>query len=85
MKTMYMNPAALSKWKHQNNAKYVGNWLDGVLLDNFTLSTKRGFAAVYEHYVNPNKSDYRIEYETGAAQNVWKNWYKFEAENESES
>ena len=63
----------LEKWMHQNRAEYTGAFVEGTLLDNFVIACKRGFAAVYE------SSDYRVEYETGAAQKVWSRWYQFEA------
>lgn len=73
-----ISPKNLEKWMHQNEAKYTGVFVEGCLLDNFVLVCKRGFAAVYEHYLNCWSSDYLIEFQSGAAQSVWKNWYKFE-------
>lgn len=72
----------LDKWLHQNEATPVGDFEPGCLLDNFVVATKRGFAAIYEKYVNPNESCYRIEFETGTAQNLFRNWYKFEEQAE---
>ena len=64
-----------------NEAK-IGYWMFKEFLDfcqdNLVLACKRGFAAVYEHYLNCWSSDYLIEFQPGAAQGVWKNWYKFE-------
>lgn len=79
MNTFYMNCAELDKWIHQNRAQYTGDFVDGCLLDNFVLSCKRGFAAVYEHYLNPGQSNYRVEYGVGDAKKVWERWYQFEA------
>lgn len=50
------------KWCTQNRAIYTGDYVEGVLLDNFIMSTKRGYCAFYESYVNPNMSEYRIEF-----------------------
>lgn len=73
-----ISPENLEKWMHQNRAEYTGAFVEGRLLDNFVLVCKRGFAAVYEHYLNCWSSDYLIEFQPGTAQGVWKNWYKFE-------
>lgn len=78
MTRFYIEPKNLEKWLHQNVAEYTGDFVEGVLLDSFVVATKRGFAAIYESYVNPNQSRYYIEFEKGAAQKVWVNWYKFE-------
>lgn len=74
----YLSANELEKWIHQNNAEYTGDFIEGCLLDNFVLVTKKGFAAIYEHYLTPWSSDYYIEYQKGAAQNVFKKWYDFE-------
>ena len=58
----------LDKWMHQNRAKYTGDYFEGVLLDNFALYTTKkngdikGYAFVYESYVNPNASEYLVKY-----------------------
>ena len=76
-----INPgAAFEKWMYQNGAEYAGDYVEGCLLDNFVVSTRRGFAAVYENYVSEWASDYYIEFQPGAAQDVFSNWYKFEKE-----
>ena len=62
MTNLYLNPLHLNKWMHQNGAVYTGNFFPGVLLDNFILDCKRGYAFVYEHYLNPNSSDYLITF-----------------------
>ena len=74
----------LEQWMKQNKAEYTGDYIEGCLLDNFVLCTDRGFAAVYENYLNANSSDYYIEFQPFPAQEVWKEWYKFEEQNESE-
>ena len=76
-----INPgAAFEKWMYQNGAEYAGDYVEGSLLDNFVVSTRRGFAAVYENYVSEWASDYYVEFQPGAAQDVFSNWYKFEKE-----
>lgn len=70
-------------WCKQNAAQYSGAYVEGCLLDNFVMMTKRGFAAFYEHYLNEWCSDYYVEFQPGPAQDVWANWYKFEKEMES--
>ena len=39
-----IDPKYFGKWFHQNEAKYTGDFVEGVLLDNFVIATKRGFA-----------------------------------------
>lgn len=76
--TFYLSPAAFDCWMHQNHAIYSGEYVSGCLLDNFVVCTKRGYAAIYEHYLNTNSSDYLVEFQPGAAQDVFAAWYKFE-------
>ena len=78
MTRFYIAPKKLEKWMHQNGASYTGTMVEGCLLDNFVLICKRGYAAVYEHYLNCWNSDYLVEFEPGAAQEVWRQWYQFE-------
>ena len=78
IKTFILNPRNLEKWLYQNKAENTGDFVEGCLLDNWVVMTKRGFAAIYEKYVNPNQSEYLIEWETGPAQNVFSHWYDFE-------
>lgn len=47
-------------WMKQNRAAYTGDYFPGVLLDNFILECKHGFAAVYEWVVNEWSSCYRV-------------------------
>ena len=70
---------AFDKWARQNSAEYTGDYIEGCLLDNFIMVTPRGYAAFYENYVNEWTSNYYVEFQPGAAQNVFSNWYKFEA------
>lgn len=78
IKKFLLDPAALDKWMHQNEAIYTGDYIEGCLLDNFIVSTRRGYAAIYERYISPNKSGYYVEFEPGPAQGVFKKWYNFE-------
>lgn len=73
----FLEPCELEKWMYQNKAEYTGDFVEGCLLDNFVVVTKRGFAAVYESYVNSWTSCYYIEFQTGAAQDIFSRWYKF--------
>ena len=77
IKTFLLDPAALEKWLHQNKAIYTGDFLEGCLLDSFIVSTRRGYAAIYERYINPNKSGYYVEFEAGTAAAVFNNWDEF--------
>ena len=76
-----LDPAGLEKWLHQNGAEYAGDYVPGCLLDNFVVVTRRGFAAIYENYLNEWSSDYYIEFQPGAAQKVFAKWYQFEEVN----
>lgn len=78
MVSFNISPANLKKWMHQNRAQHTGACVEGCLLDNFVLACKRGFAAVYERYVNEWTSEYRVEFERGAAPELWRRWYEFE-------
>ena len=60
--TFCLKPCALEKWMHQNKGEYTADYFDGCLLDNFIVCTKNGIAAVYEHYVNSNMSNYLIKF-----------------------
>ena len=74
---------AFEKWARQNGAEYTGDYIDGCLLDNFVMATRRGYAAFYEHYVNEWTSDYYVEFQPGPAQAVFVNWYEFERKAEA--
>ena len=69
------------KWVKQNGAEYTGDFFPGCLLDNFIMVTKRGFAAFYENYLNEWSSDYFVEFQPGAAPDVFCKWYEMEALN----
>ena len=55
------NNDALSKWLEQNKAELIDAY-DGCLLDNVLYQCKNGVAAFYEQYVNPNESEYIVEF-----------------------
>ena len=74
---------ALEKWIHQNGAEYAGDYVEGCLLDNFVMATRRGYAAFYEQYINEWTSDYYVEFQPGPAQAVFANWYAFERKAEA--
>lgn len=85
MTKFHIGAADLEKWMHQNRAEYTGVFVEGCLLDNFVVATKRGFAAFYEHYLNEWSSDYIVEFQPGPAQTVWRRWYEFEERRERDS
>ena len=72
----YLDPCDLNKWMHQNDVIPIA-FVDGCLQDNMLFKTKRGYAAVYEHYVNEWSSDFYIEFQPGAANDVFNAWYEF--------
>lgn len=85
MTQFYLNAGALGRWMHQNKAQYTGAYVEGVLVDSFIVETKRGTAALYEHCLNPNSSDYYVEFvdykygfKNGEMDKLWSNWYAFE-------
>jgi len=69
----------LQKWLHQNGVTENGylEFVEGCLLDNMIVQTKRGYAAIYESYQNSNSSVYRIEFQPGDAPDVWDRWENF--------
>lgn len=82
--TIYIHEAhLLGKWLHQNAAECTGDFVEGVLLDNFVVWTKNGVAAIYEQYVNSSKSEYRVEFQRGDGDIVWRRWEQFAAKAES--
>lgn len=79
VKSFILNPQKLDMWLHQNQAEYTGDFLPGSLLDEFVVATKNGIAAIYEKYVGPYTSHYRVEFERGLGENVMHRWNKHEA------
>lgn len=69
------------KWFHQNKGEYGGDFVEGVLLDSFTVVTKRGVAAFYDTFVNTNESCYTIKFgsfKSGEADKVLADFMDFE-------
>lgn len=61
MTSFYINADKMNMWEHQNCAEVL-DFRDGCLLDHFLVYTKNGVAAVHEHYLNPNASNYRVDF-----------------------
>lgn len=86
MTTLRVGSVQIEKWIHQNKGNYTGNYVEGCLLDNYVLECKRGYAFVYEHYLNPNSSDYYIEFVPYKSAKLhlkeydtaWARWLEFE-------
>lgn len=77
MTNLYIASGELEKWLFQNKAECTGDFIEGVLLDNFVVSTKRGFAAIFERSLNCWSSDYEIVFQPGEAQDVFAEWHRF--------
>jgi hypothetical protein len=84
IKKFYLDPCQFEKWAHQNDVQYTGDFVEGVLLDSFTVFTKHGIAAIYEHVVNSNPSNYYVEFTRlykdsypGWTKPILRNWWKF--------
>ena len=83
----YLEPKHFDKWAHQNQIEYTGDFVEGVLLDNFVVFTKHGIAALYAHYLNPWQSNYIVEFvredknNSEWTQKIMERWYKFEETN----
>lgn len=82
VKRFYIGSCDLGKWLHQNKADLTFDiipldYVDGCLLDNMLVETKRGIAAIYEHYLNCWTSDYLVEWQAGNGEKVFNNWKKF--------
>ena len=65
--------------------QYTGAYVEGVLVDSFVVETKRGVAAIYEHYLNEWTSNYYVEFtdykngfKNGEVDKIWSDWYAFE-------
>ena len=61
--SIYKFSGNLDKWMHQNRAEIL-EVVEGCLLDNFLVSTKRGTAAIIETPVNCWTSCYKIYFST---------------------
>jgi len=89
MTSFYLNPLHFEKWMHQNRASYTGMFVEGCLLDSFVLETRRGYAFIYEHYLNANSSDYMVIFVPYKAAHkpeydkAFADWYDFEERSET--
>ena len=70
----------IEKWMHQNSA-IVEDFLDGCLLDNMLLQTRRGVAFVKETVLNTWSSTYTLYFaaykDAGAVDAVYNMWSEF--------
>lgn len=57
-----IKPWHLEKWIHQN-AGEIDEIVEGCLLDNLLIACKRGYAALYEKYVNAYESTYEVYFQ----------------------
>ena len=73
---LLIEPASLDKWLSQNDGEII-NCVEGVLQDNYLVSTRRGIAAIYEHPLNCWSSVLRIEYQAGTGSDVFEGWDRF--------
>jgi hypothetical protein len=80
IKKYEFNGLSIDKWIHQNNAVVI-DFLDGCLLDNMLLQTRRGVAFVKETIVNTWCSTYTLYFaankDAGAADTVYNMWNEF--------
>lgn len=61
MTKFYIGSTELKKWLHQNNGTAV-DCVEGCLLDNLLVETKRGLVIIKEHFLNTWSSDYYCEF-----------------------
>ena len=70
----------IDKWIHQNSA-IVEDFLEGCLLDNMLLQTRRGVAFVKETFINTWCSTYTLYFaaykDRDAVDAVYNMWYEF--------
>lgn len=83
MTRFYISQSNLPIWLRQNNAETM-DFREGVLADNFIVGTRRGYAGIYEHYLNPWASDYLVEFQPGDAPEIWSRWEAFTEKYDSE-
>lgn len=78
----------LNMWYTQNDGETVDG-VDGCLLDNFVVACRRGWAFVYEHYLNPWESNYRVKFvpykDEDGCRAAWDEWETFREEVEKET
>ena len=68
--------ADYSTWLKQNDAQ-PEDCIEGVLQDSCLYYCRNGIAAVFEHYLNANSSDFKVffaRYDTAGARRVWSIW-----------
>jgi|GEM_PF-2173662 len=68
----------LNKWLKQNNAECI-EYVEGCLIDNALYACKRGYAAIYERFVNTWTSAYEVHfqpYSNNDGMNVCNAFYK---------
>lgn len=80
MTVFNIEPKNLNKWLHQNRPIETIDCIEGCLLDNIYVGTKRGFAMITEQYVNAYSSTYKVEWEKGLALNLFNKWCKLRDE-----
>lgn len=70
----------IDKWVHQNSA-IIEDFLEGCLLDNMLLQTRRGVAFVRETFINTWSSTYTLYFaaytDAGAVDAVYTMWNDF--------
>lgn len=52
----------LEKWMVQNDTEYTGDFIEGTLLDNFLIWTRRGMAIITECFENCWSSSYLVRW-----------------------
>ena len=81
MTRFYLAPDQLDKWVYQNKGEYTA-CVEGALQDSVVVAAKRGWAMVYEHYVNEWTSNFYVEFvpykNEAEVDKLWKDWYTFE-------
>ena len=70
----YRYTGSIDKLMHQNKAEYI-DCIEGCLLDNLLISTKRGYIALMETYQNSNSSIYTLNFSTDSNEiyHLWEN------------
>lgn len=78
----------MDTWCKQNDGETVDG-VDGCLLDNFVVACRRGWAFVYEHYLNPWASNYLVKFvpykDEDGCRAAWDEWETFREEVEKET
>ena len=74
--TFNICPHDLEIWLHQNDAQPL-DAIEGVLQDSVLYECRTGIAAVFEHYLNANSSDFQVifaRYDTAGVRLVFDLW-----------